>query len=116
DHWTIWWTDEWLPGWCRLCWQFGCVTCIHNNMPLAPEQLGLEEPDAHVPLNLPNMPRPDLIAAGNLLAPLWPGPVRWNFRVFPGALFGAAQGQLVLPVPTWPSLFGHAARALKPLL
>src|SRR5439155_3939920 len=60
--------------------------------------------------------RPDLIAAGRLLATLWPRPTRWNFLEFQGALFDAGHGQLVLPVPTWPSQFGHAERALKPLM
>jgi len=115
NDWIIWWADEWLPAWCRLCWQFGCVTCFHNNVPVPPERLDLEAPDAHVPLDL-KMPRPDLVAAGSLLARLWPMPAPWKFRVFPGALFDEAQGQLVLPVPTWPSLFRHSERALKPLM
>jgi hypothetical protein len=116
DHWIMWWADEWLPGWCRLCWRFGSVTCIYNNTPVPPEHLDLEAPDAHVPLNLPNSPRPDLVAAGDLATTLFPGPVRWDFRRFPGALFDKAQGQLVLPVPTWHSHFGHAERALGPLV
>ncbi len=116
DHWVIWWADEWLPGWCRLCWQSGCVNCIHNNVPVTPERLDLEAPDAHVPLNLLNTLRPDLIAAGKLLARLWPGTTRWNFRKFPAALFDPMQGQLVLPVPTWRPQFSHADRALKPLM
>jgi hypothetical protein len=115
-HWVVLWADEWLTGWCRLCWRFGCVTCIHNNKLVPPEELDLEAEDAHVPINLPNTLRPDLVAAGSLLATLWIGTQRWDFRMFPGALFEATQGQLVLPVPTWPSRIRDGERALKPLV
>ena len=115
DHWLFWWADEWLPGWCRLCWRLGSVNCVHNNICVPPEHLDLESPDAHIPLNL-QIPRPDLVAAAQLLARIWPGPPRWDFRKFPAALFYPSKGQLVLPVPTWTVQFGHIERALKPLM
>jgi hypothetical protein len=67
-------------------------------------------------MSVPNSPRPDLVAAGDLLATLWDKLPQWDFQRFPGALFEAATGRLVLPVPTWASPVAHTDRALIPLI
>ena len=67
-------------------------------------------------MDIPNSKRPDLIAAGDLLATLWNKALQWDFQRFPGALFETRTGRLVLPVPTWASPVAHADRALSPLI
>jgi hypothetical protein len=81
-----------------------------------PEKLDIDREDAQVPLNILNCERPDLIAAGELLATLWNRLSQWDFQRFPGALFQTATGTLVLPVPTWASPVAHADRALSLLI
>jgi hypothetical protein len=115
--WLLWWADQWFPAWCRLCWRSGIVACFHHGLPVPPERFDIDEgDDVHVPMNIPNCKRPDLIAAGNLLATLWRKLPQWDFQRFPGALFQTATGRLVLPVPTWASSAAHADRALTPLI
>jgi hypothetical protein len=115
--WLLSWADQWFPAWCRLCWRSAMVPCFHHGQPVPPERLDIDEgEDAHVPMNVPNCQRPDLIAAGDLLTALWDRLPQWDFQRFPGALFQTATGRLVLPVPTWASPVSHADRALVPLI
>jgi hypothetical protein len=115
--WLVSWSDEWFPGWCRLCWRAGIMGCFDSSgQHVPPERLDVDGDDAHVPMNIPNTARPDLIAAGDLLTTLWDKLPQWDFQRFPGALFETATGRLVLPVPTWASPVAHADRALIPLI
>ena len=115
--WLLSWADQWVPAWCRLCWRSAVVKCLHHGQPVPPERLDIDNgDDAHIPMNILNSARPDLIAAGDLLATLWDKLPQWDFQRFPGALFETATGRLVLPVPTWASPVAHADRALTPLI
>jgi hypothetical protein len=115
--WLLWWADQWVPAWCRFCWRSGVVGCCHHGQAIPPERLDIDQgDDAHVPMGIPNSKRPDLIAAGDLLATLWAKGSQWDFLQFPGALFETRTGRLVLPVPTWASPVAHADRALSLLI
>ena len=114
--WLLWWADERFPAWCRLCWRAGIVRCLASGRRVPPESLDIDGDDAHVPIDIPNCERPDLIAAGDVLATLWDKQPQWDFQRFPGALFEAATGRLVLPVPTWASPVAHSDQALIPLV
>ena len=115
--WLLGWADQWFPAWCRLCWRAGIMPCFDSSgRRVPPERLDIDEDDAQVPLNIPNCERPDLIAAGDLLATLWNEPSQWDFGRFPGALFESETGRLVIPMPTWDSPVSHAERALSLLI
>jgi hypothetical protein len=115
--WLLSWSDEWFPGWCRLCWRAGIMPCFDSSgRRVPPERLDIDGDDAHVPINILNSARPDLIAAGDLLATIWDRLPQWDFQRFPGALFETSSGKLVLPVPTWASPIAHANRVLIPLI
>jgi len=115
--WLLCWADQWFPAWCRLCWRSAAVECFHHGHPVRPERLDIDGGgDAHVPMDIPNLKRPDMIAAGDLLATVWDEFPQWDLQRFPGALFETATGKLVLPVPTWASPAAHAERALIPLI
>ena len=81
-----------------------------------PEKLDIDEDDSQVPLTILNCERPDLVAAGELLATTWNRLSQWGFGRFPGALFEIRTGRLVLPVPTWDSPVSHAERAISLLI
>jgi hypothetical protein len=115
--WLLCWADQWFPAWCRLCWRAGIMRCFDSSgRRVPPEKLDVDGDDAQVPLHIPNCERPDMIAAGDFLATLWNKPLRWDFQRFPGALFEAATGRLILGVPTWASPVSHADRALSLLI
>jgi hypothetical protein len=116
-NWLLCWADQWIPAWCRLCWRAGIMRCFDSSgLRVPPERLDIDGEDAQVPLNILNCERPDLIAAGDLLAALRDRLPRWDFQRFPGALFESRTGRLVLPVPIWDSPVSHADRALSLLI
>jgi hypothetical protein len=115
--WLLGWADQWFPAWCRLCWRAGIMRCFDSGgRRVLPERLDIDGEDTQVPLNIPNCERPDLIAAGDLLANIWNKQPQPDFQRFPGALFETLTGSLLLPVPTWASPVAHADRALSLLI
>jgi hypothetical protein len=101
DAFLIDWADMFLPAWTRLCWRSNVVDCAGYQ----PHKLNLDRRNEHVPWRIPkNLLRPDLKAAGRLLSALFPNKDKWGLAKFPGGLFDASCGRLVMPIPIWAEL------------
>jgi hypothetical protein len=114
------WVDNFLPVWVRLCWRCGLFDCCNQgtNAPITPEEIPLECRDEHVPWRFRGVPRKDLQAAAKLLLRLEKnnrGP-EWDYQIYPGGLFDAAQHRLIIPVPAWRIETMNDLRGLKPLM
>ena len=108
------WVDNFLPAWVRLCWRAGTVPCFKDGKQIPRHSIRMEKQDEHIPWQIENIRRPDLCAAAQLLARIGTNAQRWDYREFPGGLWKASKGLLVIPLPAW----GQYAdlSGLKPLL
>lgn len=104
------WADEFLPTWTRLCWSAGLIECYG----FEPHKIDLERRDEHIPLNIENIQRPDLVSAKKILTKIAIGNDVWNSRMFPGGLYNQETQCLVIPLPMWNRF--NEIRALKPLV
>jgi len=104
------WADEFLPTWTRLCWSADLIQC-HG---FEPHKIDIERRDEHIPLNISNIERPDLISAKRILSEISISDDIWDCRTFPGGLYSHNTQCLVIPLPVW-SRFNEL-RALKPML
>lgn len=103
-HSLIYYCDDWLPAWVRLCWQVGAMRGSDPAKgPIQPPQIPLGPPDLHIPLSGMNLPRLDLEAAARLLVALENCP-HYDYSRFPGALWNREKHHLILPLPTWGDL------------
>ena len=114
DDFVISWVDNFLPAWVRLCWRAGIVPCFKDGKQIPRCSIRMEKQDEHIPWQIENIPRPDLFTAAHLLAKIGANVKGWDYRKFPGGLWKASKGLLVIPLPAW----GQYAdlSGLKPLL
>lgn len=113
------WADNFLPAWVRLCWRCGLIKCQNRAcQPISINDIHLESRDEHIPWAMLELgiPRPELIAAAQLLAALHrSGTARdWNFEMFPGGLYRG--NHLVIPLPAWESAIPNDLQGLKALM
>ncbi|MBU1664883.1 MAG: hypothetical protein KKG92_05725, partial [Gammaproteobacteria bacterium] len=103
-HALVFFCDDWLPAWIRLCWQVGAMRGSDPAKgPIQPHQIPLGPPDLHIPLSGMNLPRLDLEAAARLLVALG-NCARYDYSRFPGALWNRDEHHLILPLPAWGDL------------
>lgn len=104
------WADEFLPTWTRLCWSADLIHCYN----FEPHQIDVDRRDEHIPLNIENIERPDLISAKRILAEISIADMVWDCKMFPGGLYDGSVQHLVIPLPAWKSF--NELRALKPMI
>lgn len=120
-HPTIRFCDDFLPSWTRLCCRLGLVDFYHENgEKLDPGRIPLTPRDWHVPfsthINAAPECRPDLQAATRLLAQLVQGNKEWDLTAFPGSLWNAEHGTLLIPVPHFGQTNSLDLSGMKPLI
>lgn len=91
----IYWADDFLPAWIRLCWRTGHLKVRTFN----PFDIRLEKQDVHIPYQGIETIRIDMEMAATIFHYIQNSKINWDFSTFPGGLWDYENTRLVIPLP-----------------